>query len=154
MGGNRKRTNTRKRNKNREDMGGFRSLFEKGFAEQCDGNGISFDYETEKIMWTLPPLPYTPDFIFEKSDGSKMYIEMKGYLYDADKRKMRAVKEQHPDLDIRIIFQKASNKITKAKNSKTYGAWAKYYGFPWAEGRMPSAWKKEIKGHGNNKKQE
>ena len=149
----RKRTNTRKRHR-RKNMGKFRSLFEKDFAQDCDQRGISFSYESEKIKWTPPQKTYNPDFIFEKKDGTLMIIETKGRLTISDRSKMRCVVEQHPELDIRIIFQNANNKITKASGSKTYKDWCKYYGIKWAEKTIPSAWKKELVGHGNNKKQE
>ena len=130
----------------------YRSLFEKDFAQDCSERGISFEYETEKIGWTPPKKTYTPDFIFEKRDGSLMYIETKGRLTVSDRTKLKCVMEQHPEIDLRIIFQNAKNKLTKASGSKTYKEWCKYYGIKWSEGTMPHEWKKELLGHGNNKK--
>ena len=114
----RKRTNTRSRHR-RKSMGKFRSLFEKDFAQDCNQRGISFSYESEKIKWTPPQKTYNPDFIFEKHDGSLMIVETKGRFTAADRTKMKAVVEQHPELDIRMVFQNANNKLTKASGSKT-----------------------------------
>lgn len=144
MGGNRKRTNTRKRNRKRT-MGKFRSVFEKDFAHNCDERGVAFEYETEKIRWTPPQKTYTPDFIFEKHDGSLMIVETKGRFLPSDRTKMKAVVTQYPDLDVRMIFQRGANKVTKASASKTYLEWCKSHGIKAAEGTMPSAWIKEIK---------
>jgi hypothetical protein len=55
---------------------------------------------------------------------------------------MKLVKEQHPLFDIRFVFQRSQNKISK--NSKTtYAMWAELNGFPWAEGLIPPEWLKE-----------
>jgi hypothetical protein len=43
---------------------------------------------------------------------------------------MKAVKESHPDFDIRIIFQSPNNKISK-RSKTTYAKWAEKNGFPW-----------------------
>lgn len=140
----RKRTNTRSRHR-RKSMGKFRSLFEKDFAQDCNQRGISFSYESEKIKWTPPQKTYNPDFIFEKHDGSLMIVETKGRFTAADRTKMKAVVEQHPELDIRMVFQNANNKLTKASGSKTYKEWCKYHGIKWSEKTIPASWRKEIK---------
>ena len=40
-----------------------------------------------------------------------------------------AIKAQHPELDIRFVFQRNNTLTTKAK--MTYGAWAEMHGFKW-----------------------
>lgn len=69
-----------------------------------------------------------------------IYIEAKGWLRPRDRTKMRKVKEQNPQLDVRFVFQRANSRIGKSKNSETYAGWADRLGFPWAEGRIPVAW--------------
>ena len=44
---------------------------------------------------------------------------------------MAAVKKQHPDLDIRMVFY---------SRSKTNIRWAEKYGFPYAIGKIPEEW--------------
>ena len=44
---------------------------------------------------------------------------------------MLAVKKQHPDLDIRLVFQAPHNTLTK-KSKTTYAQWAEKNGFLWA----------------------
>lgn len=79
---------------------------------------------------------YHPDFIL----GNGVIIEAKGVLDQETRTKMVAVKQQHPELDIRFVFMDASNKLTRAKKSLTYGKWADRNGFPWADGRIPDEW--------------
>lgn len=122
----------------------YRSKFEGNFGLDLFRRGVEFTFETEKIEWQPPTKKYTPDFILEKKDGSLMHIETKGRLTVADRVKMICVKEQHPELDIRIIFQNANVKLNR--NSATrYKDWAKKNGFKWSEGTMPHEWIKEIR---------
>ena len=75
----------------------------------------------------------------------EMYIEVKGYFRQDAQRKMRNVKEQHPDLDIRFLFQKNNSTLQGAKRRKdgskmTCAQWAERYGFEYAEGVIPDEW--------------
>jgi hypothetical protein len=72
--------------------------------------------------------------------SNNIIIECKGFLDQQDRRKLKAVKDQHPELDIRLVFQKASRKLTKAKSSSTYAQWAEKYGFKWSEDVIPLEW--------------
>jgi hypothetical protein len=65
--------------------------------------GSEVDYETEKLEYILTK-HYVPDFIITFNDGTKMYIECKGYFKYPDREKMISVKENNPDLDIRFVF--------------------------------------------------
>lgn len=96
-----------------------------------------FEYETEEIEYTLTK-NYVPDFIVTKQNGSKVYIEMKGYLRPEDRTKMIAVKKQHPELDIRIVFER-NHPVTKGSKSK-YTDWATRNGFPCAMNKIPQEW--------------
>lgn len=100
--------------------------------------GLKYKYEPVKLPYVLERT-YCPDFLI-----ANVYIEAKGKL-DADTRaKMIAVKKAHPHLDIRIIFMRAENKLSK--NSKTtYAQWAEKNGFPWADGRIPEEWLESLR---------
>lgn len=106
-----------------------RNRFEKKIERQLKKAKVKFSYETEKIPYVISG-HYIPDFIIELSNG-RIYVETKGYFRPEHKRKMAAVKRQHPELDLRIIFY--------AKN-KTNERWAERYGFKWAVGDVPSDW--------------
>ena len=58
---------------------------------------------------------------------------------------MRSMKEQHPELDIRFLFQRANSTLQGAKKRKdgskmTCGEWATKYNFIWAEEIIPDDW--------------
>lgn len=120
---------------------GFKSGLEEKIANVLTDKKADFGYEEDKIVYTIPESlhKYTPDFKIRKSGDRILYIETKGRWVTADRKKLKLVKEQHPELDIRILFQNAKNKITK--NSKTtYGDYADKIGIPWAEKTIPDSW--------------
>lgn len=56
---------------------------------------------------------------------------------------MKLVIEQHPDKDIRFVFQNPNAKIAKGSKT-TYADWcAKHLKVPHAKGDVPDAWIKE-----------
>lgn len=96
-------------------------------------------YESEQLPYVIEYL-YRPDFVIEFHDGSKMYIETKGYFSYSDRQKMLAVRDKNPDLDIRIIFQRNSPSCL-GKGSKTRPSeWAEKNGFKFAIGEVPKDW--------------
>ena len=93
---------------------GYRSAFELNLAKSLANNNVSFEYESEKLSYVPKPRVYTPDFYLP---DHSVYIEAKGHFDKGDRVKMQLIKEQYPDLDIRIVFLNARNKIYKG--SKT-----------------------------------
>ena len=83
---------------------------------------------------------YTPDWIII-TPTTEFFIEFKGVLDGATRKKMKLIKKQHPELDIRFVFEQASNKIMKTSKT-TYGMWADQWGFPWADNELPKEWLK------------
>ena len=126
--------------------GGFRSTFEYNFSKHLDRKVSFYGYETIALEYT-PPIQthkYTPDFILTKKNGELMFLELKGRLTLADRQKMLVVKEQHPDKDIRFVFQDAKSKIRKGSKT-TVSMWAEKNGFLWCESILPISWTKELK---------
>jgi len=103
---------------------------------------FNFKYESEGIPYTLPERVYVPDFVIERSDGSVVYVEVKGYLDNEATRKMRAVKLCNPDKTFVFLFAK-DNPIRKGAKMK-YSDWAKKNGFDYSIGGMPERWLKVI----------
>lgn len=126
---------------------GFRSAFEQQLAESFK---CQYEYETEVLEWQYNKVKkYTPDFILIKKDGSKMYIEAKGRFFSQDRTKMKEIRKQHPDKDIRIIFLDGTTKLSKTSNT-TYMEWAKRNGFKAHDCKrgkptLPLEWEKELK---------
>jgi hypothetical protein len=104
----------------------YRSRLEEKLARWFELNGYQFEYETLHLNYTVSAV-YTPDFILPNG----VILEAKGYFKPEDRRKMLAVKKQHPELDIRLVFQAPHNTLTKTSKT-TYAKWAEKHGFLWA----------------------
>jgi hypothetical protein len=107
-------------------MARYRSRLEERLARWMEVNNLPFEYESKKLDYTIKAV-YTPDFILPNG----IILEAKGYFKPEDRRKMLAVKKQHPELDIRLVFQAPYNTLTKTSET-TYAKWAEKNGFPWA----------------------
>lgn len=104
----------------------FRSGLEEKVSDLLSSLGVKYEYESTKVPYVLQ-CNYTPDFLLPNG----VYLETKGELTQEDRRKMKAVKEAHPDLDIRFVFQSPFNKIYKGSKT-TYAQWCEKHGFKWA----------------------
>ncbi len=103
------------------------------------GRKVRFKYEPCKIPYTYIA-NYTPDFVI-----GDIYIEVKGYFKPADRKKMRAVKNSHPDLDIRLWFMQ-DNYLSNKTKANRYSDWADKNGFPYHVGdTFPKHWFTEEK---------
>lgn len=120
----------------------WRSGLEEANADLLRSRGILFSYEVMKLKW-LPEVKfrtYTPDFVFCSRSGKQIIVETKGYWTAEDRAKMLAVVKQHPDLDIRMVFQNPSTKIRKGSKT-SYADWCqKYLEIPYAKGLIPEEW--------------
>ena len=94
------------------------------------------EYESHSIPYYISR-PYVPDFIITRSDGSILYIEVKGYFRRDDEEKLLAVKRTNPEIDLRIVFDK-NNKCVGRK--MRYSDWCAKHGFHFAIGSIPKEW--------------
>jgi len=118
---------------------GYRSGLEHKLSIYLDELKYKYLYEKVKIEWEdLSYRTYTPDFILNNG----IIIETKGRFLAIDRRKHLAIKEQHPDLDIRFIFTNSRNKLRKGAKS-SYGQWCDKYGFRFYDRIIPEDWLKE-----------
>jgi len=106
-----------------------RNPFENELFKKLKKAKVNVQYETEKIPYVIAG-HYIPDFIIHTSLG-KIYIEAKGYFRPEAKRKMVAVKRQHPELDIRFVFYRKRRADIK---------WAERYGFMYSLETIPKEW--------------
>jgi len=106
-----------------------KNAFEERLHSQLKRAKVKVKYESTKIPYILAR-HYIPDFVVETPSG-KIYIEAKGYFRPEARSKMAAVKRQHPELDIRIVFY---------KHSKTNERWATKHGFKYAFETIPKEW--------------
>lgn len=116
---------------------GFRSGFEKDIYGQIERKGIKPLYETEKIKYVIPESThtYTPDFLLPNG----IIVETKGRFTLEDRKKHILIKSQHPEKDIRLLFQNSNAKLTKGSKT-TYAQWCVKNGFQYADKLIPSSW--------------
>ena len=103
----------------------FRSRLEEKVADLLVELGVKYEYESTKIPYQIS-YNYTPDFLLPNG----VYLETKGYWDAADRRKIRAVKILHPELDLRMVFQSPFNTISK-KSKTTYAKYCEKLEIPW-----------------------
>lgn len=132
--------------KKRKD--GYRSGLEKSVGDALKLalkklKGVTYGYETEKLAYTIPASlhQYNPDWVIRRADGSVLYVETKGRFTTEDRKKMVLVTQQHPKLDIRMLFSKDQPLY---KGSKTmYSDWCKKNGIKYGfEREIPLEWLK------------
>lgn len=102
------------------------------------------EYEPEKLRYVTEH-EYTPDFKVTLPDGSVIYIEAKGNGRQFDqvvKSKMIAVKAQHPDKDIKIVFYADGKVGPKRKNGSfmRQSDWALKNNYVFAIKEVPKEW--------------
>ena len=103
----------------------FRSILEQRVATLLMTLGVSYEYESEKVSYTIQH-HYTPDFVLP----NHVYLEAKGYWAADDRRKILAVKHDNPDMDLRMVFQSPFNTISK-RSKTTYAQWCERHEIPW-----------------------
>jgi hypothetical protein len=124
----------RKHNANR-----YRSGLERVVAEYLKQNQKNLRYEDLKIEWKdLRYRTYTPDFILDNG----IIVETKGIFDNEDRRKHLAVRGQHPELDIRLVFSNAKAKLYKGSKT-TYAMWCDKNDFLYSHRVIPPDWLKE-----------
>ena len=110
--------------KNKQDNK-FRSGLEKQVADLLSELGVSYEYESKKISYVIQHR-YTPDFVLP----NHVILECKGYWDSADRRKIKTIVKDNPDIDLRMVFQSPYNTISK-KSKTTYAQWCENLGIPW-----------------------
>ena len=103
----------------------YRSGLEERVANLLEGLGVSYEYESKKISYVIQH-NYTPDFVLPNS----VILECKGYWDAADRRKIKQVKKDNPDIDLRMVFQSPYNTISR-KSKTTYAKWCEKLDIPW-----------------------
>ena len=116
-----------------------RSTLEERVQLNLNARGIPYVYEPCKLPYTV-----TRNYIPDLKIGD-IYIEVKGYFRQDAQRKMRSMKEQHPELDIRFLFQRGNSTVQGAKKRKdgtkmTCAEWAEKHNFIYAEEIIPDEW--------------
>jgi len=118
-----------------------RSLYEDETAALLTKCKVDFEYETLQLTYRIPESvhKYTPDFILRNG----IILECKGVLDLETRKKMKLVIEQNPALDIRMVFQRPQNKLTKASKT-TYAKWCEKNSIKWGTVKDIFEWAQET----------
>lgn len=118
-------------------INGFRSGLESKVADELRAQGVPVRFEQLKIEYEIPTKKhkYTPDF--ELPNG--IIIETKGRFLSKDRAKHLLVKAQHPEIDLRFVFQNPQARLSKS-SATSYAMWSERNGFKFAKGSIPRAW--------------
>jgi hypothetical protein len=123
---------------------GYRSGLEETVANYLEDRNVSFEYENKAntIKYVIPAKSHTylPDFKLPNG----IIVETKGRFLLADRKKHEFIKQQHPEIDIRIVFSNSKTRISKASKT-TYGMWCEKIGIPYADKEIPQSWLDEPK---------
>ena len=119
---------------------GYRSGFEHIVADQLTEAKINFTYETTVIDYIKPETNHTYTIDFTLPNG--ILVETKGRWVLEDRKKHLLIKQQHPELDIRIVFQNPNGKIRKGSKT-TYANFCDKHGIVWAGKTIPTSWYNE-----------
>ena len=103
-----------------------RSKLEERFESILKEFDVPYEYEVTKIDYIIPESSHTYTVDWTVLNGK--LIETKGYLSDhSERRKYVLLKEQHPDLDLRFVFDNPNKLCGGTKMS--HAKWAEKYGF-------------------------
>lgn len=101
-------------------------------------NNIEFQYEASSIPYEWrEDKKYIPDFILPNG----VILEVKGRFMLEDRKKHLFIRDQHPEVDIRFVFDNPTRKLYKG-GKMTYGDWCEKYNFLYCKGGegIPKEW--------------
>ena len=114
---------------------GYRSGFEHTVSDQLTEAKVKFEYEVTVIPYIKPETNHTYTIDFTLPNG--ILVETKGRWVLEDRKKHLLIKKQHPDLDIRLVFQNSKGKIRKGSKT-TYADFCNKHDIIWASKTIPT----------------
>lgn len=120
---------------------GFRSGLEEKNSEHLKAHSQPVLFETIKLAYMVPETRhnYTPDFLLQNG----IIVETKGRFLPVDRAKHLFVRNQYPDLDIRMVFSNPKAPIGPGSKT-TLAMWAERHGIKWAGKLIPVEWMQEA----------
>ena len=112
----------------------WRGGLERSIIKDFEDKGVEYQYEVLNIPYRLRK-NYIPDFLLPNG----IVVEAKGFWKSEDRQKIRRVIEQHPFIDLRMVFSNSANRIAK-KSPTTYATYCDKLGIPYADGLVPQRW--------------
>jgi hypothetical protein len=118
---------------------GYRSGLEVAVARQMEALKEEFDYEVLRIPFLVEETRhYVPDFVLRNG----IILECKGRWQTPDRKKHRLIHAQYPDLDIRFVFSRPRERISKQSRT-TYEKFCQTQGWTCAGPQVPVEWLRE-----------
>lgn len=114
----------KKRNKKKQIV--YKSGLEKLFAELLFKHGVQAKYEARRFEF-VRMAHYLPDWEINPT----LYIETKGYFSPRNRADLLSFREQHPGVEIFLVFSQPNNRLT-AKSKTTYAEWCQRHKFRWS----------------------
>ena len=93
------------------------------------------EYEPIRLVYAAKPRAYKPDVVLPNG----IVIEIKGWFRSADRAKMALVKQQYPNLDLRMVLASPFQRLNKT-SATTQAMWCRQHGIPFADTSVPKAW--------------
>ena len=86
----------------------FKSGLEEKVSDLLCELGVDYEYEGVSYLYTIQH-HYTPDFVLPNG----VCLETKGFWRPEDRRKIKQVISDNPEIDLRMVFQDPYKKISK-----------------------------------------
>ena len=119
---------------------GYRSGFEHKVSGELTEAKVKFEYEVTVIPYIKPETTHTYTIDFTLPNG--ILVETKGRWVLEDRKKHLLIQKQHPELDIRMVFQNSKGKIRKGSKT-TYADFCNKHNIIWADKSIPTSWYNE-----------
>lgn len=118
----------------------YRSGLEERNVAHCKKLGVTPGFETHYLPYVVPErtAKYNPDLFLPNG----IIVECKGIFETADRQKHLLVREQYPELDIRLVFSSSKSKIYSGSKT-TYADWCEKHGIQYADKLIPASWLRE-----------
>lgn len=142
--------------RSRSLVGPYRSNYERRVADFLTAYKVPFEYETKQFVFyrrrkgcaiigdetyygpVYTEHVYTTDFWLPDQG---ICLEAKGRFSAGDRTKLLAVKEETPEIDLRMVLMR-NNKLNRRSNT-TYANWCDKHGMPYVvnvDGEIPLEW--------------
>lgn len=99
----------------------YRSRWEANYARYLEflklqGEISEWEHEPETFWFEKikrGTMSYLPDFRVTRNDGTQYYVEVKGYMDDRSKTKLKRMKKYFPDVELELVASKAYKRLAK-----------------------------------------
>lgn len=103
----------------------FRSGSEEIVSQLLTMLGYNYKFEPYYIEYEVHEVrKYLPDFVLDNN----IILEVKGRFFAVDRKKHIRLREKHPDIDVRFVFDNPNARLSKGAKS-SYANWCEKHSF-------------------------